>query len=136
MRIRSVLQVSIFLALYFFSPPRESGALAETPGQSLVRSSIHKAIIHGIEILYECEFKRAEELFQEIIDKKPEDPVGYFYLAMVSWHRLASGFWSSDVLIEYEKRIDRCIAVAKEKIKNRNADSFTYFYLGGALGFK
>jgi hypothetical protein len=55
---------------------------------------------------------------------------------MVSWSKIASGWWTPQNVGEYGERIDRAIEVAKSKIQDGEADSFTYFYLGGALGFK
>ena len=98
--------------------------------------SIDKDIIRGIELLYNGETDAAESLFHSVIAQKAKDPMGYFYLAMVSWSRLSSGFWSRQMVDEYMERIDRAISVARAVIDNREADSLTYFYLGGALGFK
>lgn len=97
---------------------------------------VNRDIVKGIEHLYNWEFETAEELFRRIIDEKPMDPAGYFYFSMVSWSRMAAGFWSSGTVREYEKRIDQTITIAKQRIEGGNADSFAYFYLGGALGFK
>jgi len=66
--------------------------------------------------------------------KEAQGPGGYFYLSMVSWSRLAIGFWTQEVVEEYIDRIDRAIAVAREQIEDRNDTAWTYFYLGGALG--
>ena len=55
---------------------------------------------------------------------------------MVTWSLLASGFWSPETVAEYERRVDQTVTVAKMKINRGQADSFTYFYMGGALGFK
>jgi tetratricopeptide (TPR) repeat protein len=55
---------------------------------------------------------------------------------MVSWSRLTIGFWSQAVVQEYIERIDRAVSVAREQIEQGNATAWTYFYLGGALGFK
>lgn len=93
-------------------------------------------IIRGIELLYDLEFNRAEKLFHNLISERPEDPEGYFYLAMVPWSQLASGFWTSEKILECGKRTDRAVRVARNKIRNGDADSSAYFYLGGALGFK
>ena len=58
-------------------------------------------IIRGIEHIYNLEFDRAEELFRRKIAAVPNEPTSYFYLAMVSWSRLAAGFWSPDVIETY-----------------------------------
>lgn len=97
---------------------------------------VNHAIIKGIELLYNWKFDEAESLFYKIVSEKPKDPAGYFYLAMVTWSRLASGFWSSEMVEQYGDRIDKAIFIAKKKIEEQKADDFTYFYLGGALGFK
>ncbi|MEE9612365.1 MAG: tetratricopeptide repeat protein [Desulfatiglandales bacterium] len=93
-------------------------------------------IIRGIELLYNWEFEKAENLFQKVVEQNPNDPGAYFYLAMVTWSRLASGFWSRENVEEFSTRIDRAISVAQTQIESEKSDSFTYFYLGGALGFK
>lgn len=93
-------------------------------------------ILTGINLLYDRRFEEAEELFRQVISQSPERPIGYFYLAMVTWSRMASGFWSPETIEEYLKRVDRTISVARQRIENSNADNYDYFYLGGALGFK
>ena len=97
---------------------------------------VNQNIIKGIELLYDWKFDTAENLFHQVVAEQPKHPAGYFYLAMVTWSKLASGFWSHDMVREYGERIDKAISVAKIRIQDNKADSFTYFYLGGALGFK
>jgi hypothetical protein len=46
------------------------------------------------------------------------------------------GFWTDQNLTEYVARIDQTIAVAKKRIEKNEKDSRSFFYLGGALGFK
>ena len=90
----------------------------------------------GIDLLYNDQFNDAETLFRKVIVESPDKPVGYFYLAMVTWSRLTVGFWSPETVKEYKERIDRAIDVAKSRIKNNSLDPYDFFYLGGALGFK
>jgi tetratricopeptide (TPR) repeat protein len=92
-------------------------------------------VVEGIDLLYDEEFDKAEYLFQKVITDSPENPEGYFYLAMVTWSRLAAGFWAPHTVREYKERIDWTIQVAKNRIKNNVANSSDYLYLGGALGF-
>ncbi|MGD9038939.1 MAG: hypothetical protein PVH82_04830 [Desulfobacteraceae bacterium] len=99
-------------------------------------TQVNHAIIKGIELLYDWKFVEAENLYYKIVAEKPKDPAGYFYLAMVTWSQLASGFWSPDMVDQYGVRIDKAIFIARKKIEEEEADAFTYFYLGGALGFK
>jgi len=93
-------------------------------------------IIEGMNHLYDLEFEEAERSFSKIVSEKPEHPAGYFYRAMVTWSRLAAGFWTTQNLAEYVERIDQTIAVARKRIEKNEKDSRSFFYLGGALGFK
>ncbi|MBC8461709.1 MAG: tetratricopeptide repeat protein [Deltaproteobacteria bacterium] len=97
---------------------------------------INTDVLKGIHLLYNYEFNGAEKIFQKVITEFPHRPIGYFYLAMVTWSKLASGFWSPEIVNEYDERIDTTIQIANIRIKNNVADSFDFFYLGGALGFK
>ena len=125
MGICRILALSLFFLLL-----QTSNGNSETPNIA------NKNVIQGIEHLYNWEFEEAEKIFYRVVEKHPKNPIGYFYLALVTWSRLASGFWSKDVVKEYDKRIDKTIAIAKKRIENEEADSYDYFYLGGALGFK
>lgn len=96
---------------------------------------VNQNLLEGIHLLYERQFNEAEALFLELKEKFPEKTAAYFYLAMVTWSRLAAGFWSPEHVAQYKKRIDRTVAIAKSRIESGKGDSYTYFYLGGALGF-
>ena len=100
------------------------------------RRNPNQAIVRGINHLYELEFGEAEKQFLGLVSEKPDDPAGYFYLAMVTWSRLSVGFWTAQNLKEYVERIDQTISVAKKRIGKNERDPGSYFYLGGALGFK
>jgi tetratricopeptide (TPR) repeat protein len=93
-------------------------------------------IIEGINHLYDLEFDEAERHFSKVVSERPEHPAGYFYRAMVTWSRLSVGFWTAQNLAEYVERIDQTITVARKRIEKNEKDSRSYFYLGGALGFK
>jgi len=123
--------ICLFLFSFFTFP-----SLSEALGNEIKSKKVNQDVIRGIEILYDWDFDQAEKLFYKVIAENPKDPIGYFYLAMVSWSQLASGFWSSEVVKEYGNRIDKAISVARQKIEEGSPDSFTFFYLGGALGFK
>jgi len=109
----------------------------ESPNSSNFQDvKINIDVIKGIHFLYNCEFNDAEKIFQKVITEFPHRPIGYFYLAMVTWSKLASGFWSPEIVNEYKKRIETTIQIANSRIENDIADSFDFLYLGGALGFK
>ena len=125
----------LLICCVFFLSPKISPA-TENPAPSQLGSPVNEDIIRGIDFLYNWDFERAEALFYQLTRESPEDPMGYFYLAMVSWSRLASGFWTEEMVAQYGRRIDRSIDVAKKAVKKNENDCFAHFYLGGALGFQ
>ena len=96
----------------------------------------NQQILDGINLIYDRRFSDAETLFRKMTTDAPQDPSGYFYLAMITWSKLAAGFWTPETVKEYKKRIDGAIEVAQARVDNKGADSYDFFYLGGALGFK
>lgn len=129
--LRGIMLLLVFLFL------SSSASYAADEGKVTGRP-IHfeQNIIRGIELLYEGEYEKAEDLFCRATLQYPKDPKGYFYLSMVTWSRLVAGFWTKHEVEEYRCRIDKAISVAKKKIAKDEDDSWAYFYLGGALGFK
>jgi tetratricopeptide (TPR) repeat protein len=93
-------------------------------------------LLKGIHLLYNWHFDEAEALFRGLARHSPDDPAPFFYLAMVTWCRLSSGFWSPNEVKEYGDRIDRTVEVARKRISKGVAGAYDYLYLGGALGFK
>ncbi len=111
-----------------------SSEKGDTPDPQDVK--VDHEILRGIHLIYERQFDNAEDLFKKVIAGCPDESAGYFYLAMVSWSRLASGFWSPDFVEEFKNRIDRTIEIAEARVDKKVAGSYDFFYLGGALGFK
>lgn len=132
--MKAVFLSGVFLCALSIPPSSTAGPGQEVHAQA--GSPIHHEVLRGIELLYNWEFEKSEVLFRKIILERPEDPMGHFYLAMVAWSRLASGFWTKDVVDEYGRRIDATISVSKGRIEKGKGDAYTYLYLGGALGFK
>ncbi|MCD4716604.1 MAG: hypothetical protein K8R45_07665 [Desulfobacterales bacterium] len=129
---------SIMLALFlFFSLQPAVWGLEKEENSNFQVAQVNKTIINGIHLLYDERFDEATDNFLKVIAESPQKPDGYFYMAMVSWSRLASGFWSPEAVDEFKKRIDRTIHVARSRIEGGSKpDSYDYFFLGGALGFK
>jgi tetratricopeptide (TPR) repeat protein len=123
----------LFLCLIL---PAQFAMADQGPSTADSKIGVNEDIIAGINLLYDLEFDTAEKHFRKVVTTRPDHPIGYFYLAMVRWSKLSIGFWSPDVVQDYVNDIDRTIAVARKSIQGQNPDSFSYFYLGGALGFK
>jgi len=131
------LKTVFFLFLFFSGVSIYPAYGAETDGTSTIAVFTgNQRILDGIHLIYDRRFNDAEDLFSQITIDSPHDPSGYFYLAMITWSRLAAGFWTPAMVSEFKSRIDKAIEVAQERVDNKGAGSYDFFYLGGALGFK
>ena len=127
----------VFLLLLFSGVSTRPLHGAETPQEPFHPVFLgNQKILDGIHLIYDRRFIDAENLFKKITIDSPRDPSGYFYLAMITWSRLAAGFWAPETVEKFKRRIDRAIEVAQARVDNKGADSYDFFYLGGALGFK
>ena len=90
----------------------------------------------GIDLIYRLEFAAADRYFGAIIAADPDNPLGHFFLAMVTWWR---------VLIDLEDRahdeafyrlLEKCIEVCDRRLK-RDADDFdAILFKAGSIGFR
>lgn len=128
-----ILTFLISFTIIFFLMQR---SMASEGNDRPDRLSEREDIQIGIDGLYNMEFVKADAVFRNTIEVLPESPIGYFYLSMVSWSRMANGFWTKQNSAEYEKRIGKTIDIAKSRIEVSGGDKHDYLYLGGALGFK
>jgi tetratricopeptide (TPR) repeat protein len=93
-------------------------------------------ILRGVDLLYNSAFDEAESLFQSLLVARQGHTGLRFYLAMVSWARLASGFWGQSNVDIFRQRIDLAIESGRESVDADPDDPVAHFFLGGALGFK
>lgn len=98
--------------------------------------SLSSEILRGVDLLYNSAFDEAESLFQSLLQARQGHPGLRFYLAMVSWARLASGFWDPSNVDIFRERIDLAIESGRDSINDNPGDPTGHFFLGGALGFK
>ena len=108
--------------------------MARADSNGMIRGN--PRIIEGIDLIYNNRLDDAENHFLHMTVDHPDDPGGYFYLAMVTWSRLSNGFWGAETLKEFKERIDRAVDAARRRVERESPQSYDYFYLGGALGFK
>jgi tetratricopeptide (TPR) repeat protein len=132
-RIPHLLALLLTTQLLTFSP----AMAGSTPATATKKpEKANQALLEGIHLLYNMHYDEAEALFRELAIRSPDDPASFFYLAMVTWCRLVSGFWTPDEVKAYSDRIDRTVEVARKRVSKGVAGAYDYLYLGGALGFK
>jgi len=112
------------LILLFLSP---SGTFSQ---------SNHERIEKGINYIYHIKFDSAESEFKTIIDSDPDQPLGYFFLAMIDWWRINLNKDKDSLDEKFFKEVDKVIEVAEARLDKNEFDDEAMFYKGGALGYR
>ena len=121
------LLVSVFLAA-------SSAVAGETPAYTL--RGYDQRIQDGIDLIYNLRFKAADHYFEEIIEAEPENPVGYFFLAMVTWWRVLSDLDSREHDEVFYALLEDCIQVCERRLEKDSMDLDAILFKGGAIGFR
>ena len=116
---------------FFFCLVISTEILAQSP----FSPEVDTLILKGIDQTFFCKFDSALLTFQKIIDRYPDDLVGYFYQAATLQSEMMhyeTDIWGKD----FDQLIEKAISLGKEEIANGNNDPWTYFYLGSSFSYK
>ena len=96
-------------------------------------SNYQDLILEGQALTFQEKYPEAIEKFQFLIEKEPQSPSGYFYLAMVYQARMKD--LESDL---YEKEflhnLNKVIELTKPKEEKKTADKWELLFLGNSYG--
>ena len=90
----------------------------------------------GIDLIYNLRFEEADRYFEKIIEAEPENPVGYFFVAMVTWWRVLSDLDSREHDEAFYALLEDCIRVCDRRLKEAPMDFDAILFKGGAIGFR
>lgn len=91
--------------------------------------SIPKQIKAGLELGYNFQWQKAEELFEKIIHEHSEKPDGYHFLSSVYlWYYLGSR--NKNDFDDFLKYSDKAIDLAKEALENKSQNAYLNYLLG------
>jgi len=96
---------------------------------------IKKLFLEGIDVCFRENYPLAEEKFKQVVSKAPQDPAGYFFLAMLYQAQMMdyeSHFKEKD----FYENIKMAKKYARGRIKNNKKDPWAYLFLGNAYGAK
>lgn len=92
--------------------------------------NLDSKVKQGLNFAYNFNWKKAEDVFKEMIDKYPQHPAGYHYLSGIYlWYYL--GNKNPDNLKQFEKYSDLAVEKGKKALDN-DEDNFKLKYLIGA----
>ena len=107
-----------------------------TPATAAETDEIYQKILTGQDALYRGQFDVALKLFNALIQDYPEDPKGYFFLALTyRWlTRIDPG--STTYQRQFEKAAAKSIVVAKALLKKDQNHVEAILYLAASYGYR
>ena len=123
-RIACMIIVALLVAFSF-----------EVLAQPSSNQSLHDVVLQGIDLTLKQDYPTAKALFQSVIDKYPNHPAGYLYLAGTVQAEFS----------DYEDGFDRRLfdsllakgeALADHLIERKDSADWGYYYAGTALSYR
>jgi tetratricopeptide (TPR) repeat protein len=90
----------------------------------------------GIDYIYNLKFDSAKTELKFLIQRQPDHPAGYFFLAMVEWWRIVTDFDNTAHDEKFIRELDRVIDLCDQRLEKNENDLAALFFKGGALGFQ
>jgi tetratricopeptide (TPR) repeat protein len=97
---------------------------------------IDKCIQFGIDKIYNFEFNKADSVFDDVINRQPAQPIGYFFRAMIQWERIISNFDDESQDDKLYQMLDVVIEMCEERLDEDPDDVMAMFFKGGSIGFR
>ena len=120
----------LLISLFFFPNLASSQKYLDYQNEE-----IKKLFLVGIEACFQENYPLAEERFKQVVSKAPQDPAGYFFLAMLYQAQMMD-YESYSREKEFYENIKMTKKYAKGRIKNNKKDPWAYLFLGNAYGAK
>jgi len=124
MRKKLILLLSVFFLL-------QTKVWAELE----LSEKLDSVIVKGIYLIQREQYDEGMAEFQKIIDFYPEEPMGYFFIA-VAFQSLIDDYRHEAFKPEFEKYIDTAIAKGEKRLEENQNSAEHCFYLGGAHGYR
>ncbi|MEO8209165.1 MAG: hypothetical protein ABI840_01280 [bacterium] len=90
----------------------------------------------GIDFIYHLKFDSARTEFHEVIKLEPQNPVGYFFDAIVDWWKINLNKENDSLDEKFFEKVEKVIEVAENRLEKNEFDDNAMFYKGGALGYR
>ncbi len=94
-----------------------------------------EALVKSIDYAFHENYDQAKKIITEYINKHPERPEGYFFMA-AAYFEYINSFRDDSKTVLFEKYAKLCTNKAKNYIKKNKDDAVGYFYLGAIAGYK
>jgi len=105
-------------------------------GNNSYSQSRDELMTKGIDYVYKIKFDSAQAVFQQIIDRDPQDPTGYFLIAMEEWWKIYLNKNDESNDENYRTAVDKCLDVCDERLDKNENDDWALFLKGGIIGYR
>lgn len=90
----------------------------------------------GIRHVYNLDFDSARVNFETVTARQPDDPAGYFFLAMVDWWKIVTDLDNTSYDEHFLSLLDRVVDLCDKRLDKDEKDLKALFFKGGAVGFQ
>ena len=109
-----------------------SSARAQWIGDSTDEAHIQR----GIRCVYNLSFDSARTEFKYVTSSRPEDPSGYFFLAMIDWWKIVTDLDNTSYDEGFLSLLDKVVDLCDKRLDKDENDVMALFFKGGAVGFQ
>ncbi|NLD94231.1 MAG: tetratricopeptide repeat protein [Fibrobacter sp.] len=100
-----------------------------------LQDDIREQGIQVIDLIYSEDFKAAEDVARKLVRKYPENPAGYFFVA-VTLDTWMAFYFDKKKENEFYKFCDLAIEKGEKILAKNSGDEWALFFMGGAEGYK
>lgn len=93
-------------------------------------------IQQGVDLIYNLRFAAAERHFAAVIAAAPDNPLGYFFRAMVAWWRVLIDLDDESHDEAFYALLQACVDVCDRRLEQDPMDFDAILFKGGAIGFR
>lgn len=90
----------------------------------------------GIVYIYNLKFDSAQFVFEQKIKTQPDNPSGYFFLAMIDWWKININKYDTSHDDEFISKLGKVIDICDKLLDKNEEDEYALFFKGGALGYR
>jgi tetratricopeptide (TPR) repeat protein len=121
----------LLLVIFRLSP----GAVEPFSNGPDLSPQVREIVNRGAELIYQEKFNEAQKLLKQLVSMYPDEPIGYFFMAVVTDARM-SFYYNEKGEEDFYGYCEKTIKKAEARLAAKPQDPWMYFFIGGACGFK
>ena len=110
-------------------------AQVNSPSDSFAPLS-EEIAMQGLREMYNFQFDKSRESFENFTALNPGHPTGYFYQVVLDWFTFRMFKKDKEIWSEMSDRLDKVVLIAEKRLKKYPDDALSMVYLGAARGLK